>query len=73
MGTTSGYTRFLWTAPLLRTVSDAGAGSDTINKKAAVEISHSGLWAYPVFGEREDELCMLSEAFLLKPSNKDAR
>lgn len=54
-------------------MSDAGAGSDTINKKAAVEISHSGLWAYPVFGEREDELCMLSEAFLLKPSNKDAR
>lgn len=34
---------FFCTAVLLRTVSDAGAGSDTINKKAAVESSHSGL------------------------------
>lgn len=56
---------------MLRNASDAKSGSDTVYKQVIVEIPRSGFLAYPVFGLMECELCILSEAFLLRASNKD--
>jgi len=54
---------------MLRNASDAKSGSDTVYKQVVVEIPHSDLLAYPVFGLMEKVLCMLSEAAFLKASD----
>lgn len=56
---------------MLRNASDAKSESDTVYKQVIMEIPHSGFLVFPVFGLRENELCMSSEAFLLKASDKD--
>lgn len=56
---------------MLRIATDVKSRSDTVYKQVTVKIPQSGFSACPVFGLRENELCMLSEAFLLKASSKD--
>lgn len=50
---------------MLRNASDTKSGSDRVYKEVIVEIPYGGFLAYAVFGLRENELCVLSEAALL--------